>query len=91
MDTISQPENMGNTHQMTHLVHDNAGTSIEAATTSNSVEQKVADKMLRGVMISHIPEPIVQFGGEVAGNPKSWNLKKKCAVAFFALFSTFVA
>jgi len=79
----------GNASSLSETMIENNNPSLDnipLPLTENDPEKGIATVMLSG----HLQQSI-QFTAGDTGNPRNWSPKKKFAIAFLALLSTFVA
>jgi hypothetical protein len=92
MDTNEKTDRLdGDGHSSQPITIHQVPTRSSSEAGSLPITKTSPEQTTGTVMISHrVPLP-VQFRIDDEENPRNWSVRKKCAIACFALLSAFVA
>jgi hypothetical protein len=92
MDTNEKTDRLdGDGHSSQLITIHQVPTQSSSEAGSLPITKSSPEQTTGTVMISHRVQLAVQFGIDDEENPRNWSVRKKCAIACFALLSAFVA
>lgn len=92
MDTNEKTDRLDGDGHSSHLITIHQVPTRSSSEAGSLPITKTSPEQTTGaVMISHRIQLPVQFRIDDEENPRNWSVRKKCAIACFALLSAFVA